>query len=289
MIHPTALIDKEVIADRDIEVGAYAVLGKGVHLGKGVKISPFVHLEGDIFIDDNTFVGTGAVIGGAAQILGLKENTGRVRIGKNNIIREYVTINASSTPEKTTYIGNNNFLMAFSHIAHDCQLGNSIVVCNGALIAGHVQIQDNAFISGNVVLHQFVRIGRLAMIGGLSRVNQDVPPFMMLVGDSRIWGLNLVRLKRKGFSIKEISAVKEAFNILYRKSLSPKNALQELEQIGSQEAKEIKDFILSSKRGICGPNKSSLLEKIFLDYPYFLRNKIPTYDLFLRKRVESRE
>ena len=288
MIHPTALIDKEVIADRDIEVGAYAVLGKGVHLGKGVKISPFVHLEGDIFIDDNTFVGTGAVIGGAAQILGLKENTGRVRIGKNNIIREYVTINASSTPEKTTYIGNNNFLMAFSHIAHDCQLGNSIVVCNGALIAGHVQIQDNAFISGNVVLHQFVRIGRLAMIGGLSRVNQDVP-FMMLVGDSRIWGLNLVGLKRKGFSIKEISAVKEAFNILYRKSLSPKNALQELEQIGSQEAKEIKDFILYSKRGICGPNKSSLLEKIFLDYPYFLRNKIPTYDLFLRKRVESRE
>lgn len=284
MIHSKAVIEKGAILGESVDIGAYAIVEKGVKLGKGVKISPFVHLKGSTYIGENTFIGTGAVIGEMPQMLDLKENIGRVCIGNNNIIREYVTINSSTSEDKITSIGENNFLMAFSHIAHDCQLMNEIVVCNGSLIAGHVQVQDKAFISGNVVVHQFVRIGRLAMVGGLSRVNQDIPPFMMVVGDSRVWGVNLVGLRRAGFNREDISRVRKAYNIIYRKGLPQKSVLSELEKIGSEKVKEIVIFILSSKRGLCGPKRSTLLEKIFLDYPYFLRAKIPTYDLFPKER-----
>ena len=301
MIHPKAVIDKRVVLGEDVRVGAYAVLEKGVELGRRVIVSPFAHLKGDTSIGDDTFIGTGVVIGEAPQMLeasaegrslpvrqagtsGGKENIGKVCIGTNNIIREYVTINSAISSEEATSLGNNNFLMAFSHIAHDCKLANGIVVCNGTLVAGHVEVQDKAFISGNVVIHQFVRIGKLAMIGGLSRVNQDVPPFMMAVGDSRIWGLNLVGLRRAGFSKKDIGQIKKAYNFLYRKKLSLKRALVELERIESDKVKRITVFILSSIRGICGPQKSTFFEKIFLDYPYFLRNRIPTYDLFLEAK-----
>jgi UDP-N-acetylglucosamine acyltransferase len=288
MIHEKAVVDKEVIVGTGNRIAAYAVIEKGVRLGDNVIVSPFVHIKGDTYIGDNTVIGTGALIGDTPQISGSKNNDGCVRIGKNNVIREYVTIHASSSPDKVTSLGDNNYLMGFSHIAHDCHLNNSVVVCNGALIAGHVEIQDNAFISGNVVVHQFVRIGRLAMIGGLSRVNQDVPPFMMVVGDSRVWGLNLVGLKRKGFSVAEIGEIKKAFNILYRKNLSLTNAVEELKQISNEKVKEIIDFLSLSKRGISGPHKNSFLEKIFLDYPYFIRTRIPTYDIFLKTLERTR-
>ncbi|MDD5583433.1 MAG: acyl-ACP--UDP-N-acetylglucosamine O-acyltransferase [Candidatus Omnitrophica bacterium] len=282
MIHEKAVIDKEAIMGVGCRIAAYAVIEKGVRLGNNVIVSPFAHIKGNTGIGDNTVIGTGALIGETPQILGCTSNDGCVRIGKNNVIREYVTIHASSSPDKVTLLGDNNYLMGFSHVAHDCHLNNGVVLCNGALIAGHVEIQDNAFISGNVVVHQFVRIGRLAMVGGLSRVNQDIPPFMMVVGDSRVWGLNVVGLKRKKFSIAEIGEIKKAFNILYRKNLSLTNALIELKRMPCEKVKEIVDFLSLSKRGISGPHKSSFLEKIFLDYPYFIRTRIPTYDIFLR-------
>jgi UDP-N-acetylglucosamine acyltransferase len=238
-----------------------------------------VHIKGNTEIGANTFIGTGALIGGNAQMLGLKENNGRIRIGQNNVIREYVTINSSSSSEKETVLGDNNFLMAFCHIAHDCKLGNNIVICNGSLVAGHVEIQDKAFISGNVVIHQFVRIGRFAMIGGLSRVNQDVPPFMMVVGDSTVWSINLVGLKRGGFSSKEVLEIKKAFKTLYASKLTIKGALDKLKGTDSPHVKEIVDFVSNSKRGVSGPKRSTLIEKVFLDYPYFLRSRIQTYDL----------
>jgi len=168
--------------------------------------------------------------------------------------------------------------MACSHVAHDCKIANNVVICNGTLVAGHIEIGDNAFISGNVVIHQFVKIGRLAMIGGLSRVNQDVLPFMMVVGDSRVWGPNLVGLKRANFSREEINQIRKAYKILYRKERSLKNALEELEKLDSPVVKEMIVSILSSQRGICGPKRSALWEKLFLDYPYFARSKIPTYE-----------
>lgn len=284
MIHPTAVIDKEVVLGEKVEIGPYAVIEKGVKLSKGVVISSHAHLKGNTYIGDNTFVGIGAIIGEIPQILGVRQNQGCVHIGRNNIIREYVTIHSSLSPDKPTYLGDNNFLMAFSHLAHDCKVGDEVVICNGALIAGHVEIGTKAFISGNVVVHQFVKIGRLAMVGGLSRVNQDIPPFMMVVGDSRIWGLNSVGLKRAGFKREEIIQIRNAYNILYRQGLSLKSALEKLKDIKSARVKEIVAFILSSQRGICGPKRSSLWEKLFLDYPYFLRNKIPTYTFFLRSK-----
>ena len=283
MIHPTAVIDKGAVLGKNADIGAYAVIEKGARLGDAIVISPYVHIKGNTDIGDNTHIGTGAVIGGYAQIVGLKGDNGRITIGKNNIIREYVTVNFSSSPEKETIIGDNNFLMAFSHVAHDCSLGNNIVICNGSLLAGYVEIQDKVFISGNVVVHQFVRIGRLAMIGGLSRVNQDIPPFMMVVGDSTVWGINLVGLKRAGFSNEEILNVKKAFKTLYASKLTRKGALDKLKEIDSKYVKEIIDFVLVSKRGICGSKRSTLMAKLFLDYPYFIRSRIKTYDLFSRK------
>jgi UDP-N-acetylglucosamine acyltransferase len=278
-IHPKAIVDSGAILEEGVEIDAYAVVEKGVRLGKNCRVSCFAHIKQNTQIEENTFIGKGALIGEFPQILGksFKESIGRVYIGKNNIIREYVTIHAPSNPQNITYIGDNNYLMGFVHIAHDCYLENNIVICNGTLLAGYVKVEERVFISGNVVVHQFCRIGRLAMIGGLSRVNQDVPPFMMVVGDSKVWGINSVGIKRAGLKGEDLKEIKKIFNILYRKKNSFKNALEELKKLNSGYVKEVIDFILSSQRGICGPKRSTFLEKIFLDYPYFLRTKIPTY------------
>ncbi|MFH1359691.1 MAG: acyl-ACP--UDP-N-acetylglucosamine O-acyltransferase [Candidatus Omnitrophota bacterium] len=273
MIHPTAIIDQDVKLSDDVDIGAYACIEKGVSLGAGIKIQPYAHIKGNTEIGEGTSIATGAVIGESPQIIGHKNQDGKIRIGKNNVIREYVTIHTSSSPEKCTEIGDNNYLMGLSHVAHDCKIGNRVIICNGTLIAGHVHIDDQTFISGHVTVHQFVRIGRLAMIAGLSRVNQDVPPFMMVVGDSRVWGINGVGLRRAGFSQQDIQEIKRAHQHLYRSGLSVKKALDALNQENSEKIQELISFIASSQRGICGPKKSTFLEKLFLDYPYFVRMK----------------
>ncbi len=289
MIHEKAIIQKGAVIDKAANIGAYAIVEGTTKLGKGVTLSPYVHIKGNTYIGDNTFIGTGSVIGEAAQMLDQSEVRGSVYIGKNNIIREYVTVNSPTSHEKATSIGDNNYFMACSHIAHDCKVANNVVVCNGVLVAGHVEIQDRAFVSGNVVIHQFVRIGRLTMIGGLSRVNQDIPPFMMVVGDSKVCGINIVGLKRAGFSRQEVSTIKKVYNFLYRKDLTLKTALANIEKIESDQAKEMLIFILSSSRGICGSRRSNLWEKIFLDYPYMVRSKIPTYESLPKPNLKKYE
>jgi UDP-N-acetylglucosamine acyltransferase len=283
-IDQTAVVDKKARLEEDVTIGPYAIVEGGVHLAKGVSIGAYAHIKGNSYLGEGTWVGTGAVVGEIPQMLGMRQTEGKLYIGKNNTIREYVTIHTATKANCSTTIGDNNFLMGFSHIAHDCKLANNIVVCNGSLLAGGVEVGDRAFISGCVVVHQFVRVGELAMIGGLSRVNQDVLPFMMVVGDSRVWGINLVGLRRAKFLRPEIKKIKQAYKIIYRKGLPSKKALSELELIESEKVKEISLFILSSKRGISGPKKSSLTEKLFLDYPYFIRSKILTYDRFLESR-----
>ena len=288
MIHPTAVVDKDALIAEGVKIGPYAVIEKNVDLAEGVEIGPSVYIKGDVHIGENTFIGTGAVIGEMPQVSGVRQNAGKVRIGRNNILREYVTINSSSSCDSVTSIGDNNYFMSYAHLAHDCSVNNDVVICSGALIAGHVEVQDKAFVSGNVVVHQFVRIGRMAMVGGLSRVNQDIPPFMMLVGDSRIWGVNLIGLKRAQFSREEIKEIRNVFNLLYRKKLSVKNALSELDGSSGARTREIVDFIRMSKRGICGPNRSSFIEKLFLDYPYLLFLKIPTYRILSEIRGNNK-
>ncbi|MCF7887278.1 MAG: acyl-ACP--UDP-N-acetylglucosamine O-acyltransferase [Candidatus Omnitrophica bacterium] len=283
-IDQTAVVDKKAHLEEDVTISPYAIVEEGVHLAKGVSVGAYAHIKGNSYLGEGTLVGTGAVVGEVPQMLGMRQTEGKLYIGKNNIIREYVTIHTATKANYSTTIGDNNFLMGFSHVAHDCKLANNIVVCNGSLLAGGVEVGGRAFISGCVVVHQFVRIGKFAMVGGLSRVNQDVPPFMMVVGDSRVWGINLVGLRRAKFLKPEIKKIKQAYKIIYRKGLSSKKALSELELIESEKVKEISLFILSSKRGISGPKKSSLTEKLFLDYPYFIRSKILTYDRFLESR-----
>ncbi len=284
MIDKTAIINSKAKIGNNVSIGAYAVVEENVTIANNVTISTRAHIKGNTTIGEGTFIGIGALIGEAPQMFASTENIGRVDIGKDNIIREYVTIHSSTSKDKATVVGNNNFFMVFSHIAHDCRIADNVVICNGALLSGHVQVADRAFISGNVVVHQFVRIGKLAMIGGLSRVNQDVVPFMMVVGDSRVWGLNLVGIKRAGIEPAQRKNIKQAYNLLYRKRIAQKKALEELGKIDSKHVKEMVVFILSSQRGICGPKKSSLFEKLFLDYPYTLRNRIPAYDLFLKSQ-----
>jgi UDP-N-acetylglucosamine acyltransferase len=282
MIHATAVVDKKAVIGKGVAIGPYAVIEAGVVLGSNVEVGPYVHIKGDTHVGDNTVICTGAVLGEMPQMVGLKKNIGKLRIGTNNIIREYVTIHTSTEADKCTTIGDNNFFMTCSHIAHDCHVHNNVVICNGTLVAGHVEIMDYAFISGNVVVHQFTRIGRIAMIGGLSRINQDVPPFMMVVGDSKVWGLNIVGLKRRNFSMKDVNDIKKAFTALYRSQHAHKIALEQLRESESALIKEIADFVQASTRGICGPKRSTFLETVFLDYPYLLLLKIPAYRLLTR-------
>lgn len=273
-IHPTAVVDKNAILQEGVSVGPYAVIEQDVEIDNDVLIGPYAHIKGKTRIGAETTIGTGAVIGETPQMAGMLKTQGGLTIGKNNIIREYVTIHAATKDGASTVIGHNNFFMGLSHVAHDCVLSDNIILCNGSLLAGHVQVDKGAFISGNVVVHQFVRIGRLAMIGGLSRVNQDVAPFMMIVGDSRVWGINLVGLKRAGFSKEQISKIQKAYKALYHKGRTVKNSLPELQQMDCTPVKEIMEFILLSKRGVCGPKRSTLMERLFLDYPYMIRSRI---------------
>ncbi len=284
MIHPTAIIEKGAVLDESAEVGPYAVIEKGVSLDRGVVVSARAHIKGHTTIGENTFIGIGAIIGETPQMLGMRDTRGKTRIGKNNIIREYATIHASVDADKETSLGDDNFLMVFSHLGHDCKVGNGVVLCNAVLLGGHVQIEDKVFISADVAIQQFSRVGQLAMVGGLSRVNQDIPPFMLVVGASRVWGINLVGLRRAGLDKQEIAQIRSAYNILYRRGLLLKSALNELEKIDSDKVKEMCVFILASRRGICGPKRSSFWEKLFLDYPYLVRSKIPTYKFFLKSK-----
>ena len=263
-----------------VAIGPYAVIGPQVRLEKNVVVEAHAHIKGRTLIGEGTCVGSHAVIGEAPQVVGLKE-AGGLRIGKNNVLREYVTVHTARDPQKDTLLGDNNFLMLFAHVGHDAILHDQAVLCPFTMIAGHVEIFDRAFVSGGVAVHQFVRLGRGAMVSGLSRVNQDVPPFMLLVGDSRIWGINTVGAKRAGLSVKDLSAIKFAHSALYREKLSQANALEKIKGHDSPLAQEIAAFIEKSERGICGPKVNSLWERLFIDYPYFARHRL---DIWLKYR-----
>lgn len=253
-IHPTAVISQKAKIADDIEIGPYAIVDDHVTLAKGVKVYPHACITGSAEIGENTEVHMGAVIGHVPQDWSFKKETrSAVRIGKNNLIREYVTIHRGSKEGSATVIGDNNFIMAHSHVAHDCQIGNRVVLANGALLAGYVTVEDMVFISGNVVVHQFVRIGKLAMIGGLARISKDVPPFMLAKGESRIYAVNVVGLRRAGYTAEQRENIRQAFKILYRSGMNFSQALVVLkQQTPSAEIEHIIEFIESSNRGVCG-------------------------------------
>jgi UDP-N-acetylglucosamine acyltransferase len=264
-IHPTAIISGKVTIDPTTEIGPYVIIDGEVEIGPNCTISPHVVILGHTTIGSNNVIHTGAVIGDKPQDLAYKSSRSYVRIGNNNIIREYVTIHRGTDPESETVIGNECFLMAFAHVAHNCRVSDHVKLVNNVLLAGHVHVGESTIISGGAGAHQFVRIGKYCMIAGHSLALMDVPHYMIVQGDSDVVSYNRVGLKRAGFTSEEINEVRMAYRTLYRGGTSFIKAIQELEKnVKSPKIQELIDFLKApSKRGISGPprvKKESLKE-----------------------------
>jgi UDP-N-acetylglucosamine acyltransferase len=252
-IHSTAIIASGAKLAEGVSVGPYSIISDQVVIETGTKIGAFCVIEGNTTIGKNCEIFTGAVIGSRPQDLKFKGEKVFLEIGDNNIIREYCTLNPGTTAGAKTVLGNNNLLMAYSHIAHDCRVGNGCVLANNATLAGHVTIEDKAVIGGIVAIHQFVRIGMLSIIGGCSKVVQDIPPFSTCDGHpARVYGLNLIGLRRKGISHDAIKKIDQAFKLIFNSGLTPKHALERVEKEieKTEEVTYLIDFVRNSERGL---------------------------------------
>jgi UDP-N-acetylglucosamine acyltransferase len=253
MIHPTAHISPTAKIAEDAEIGPNVIVGDHSVVGSGTKIMANAVVGPWTTIGSNNVIHYGAIVGHDPQDIGYTGEESYAVIGNGNIIREYATIHRGNRPGTTTTLGDNNFIMIQSHVAHNCELGSYIVLAGGALLAGHVTIEDRAIISGNCVVHQFCRIGRLAMMRGLSRTSRDVPPFCIMDETHTVKSLNLIGLRRNGIDAKRVRALKNAFLILFRGGLNMQNAIEQVEtEIElTEDVRELLDFIKSSKRGVC--------------------------------------
>jgi len=251
-IHPTAIVGKKAKLG-EVEVGPYAIIEDGAAIGSGTKVLAHAYIASGTTIGKDCEVHMGAVIGHVPQHLHFKGVRSFLKIGDRNIFREYTSIHRGLEEGSATTIGNDNFLMGFSHVAHDCRIGNNIVMVNGALIAGHVIVEDAVLISGNAAVHQFVKIGTLAMIGGLARVTKDVVPYTLIEGNSEACSLNVVGLKRSSIGEDAKSQIKKIYRLLYRSNLNVSQALSEISKLGklAPEAAHMIEFVKRSERGIC--------------------------------------
>lgn len=256
-IHPTAIVHPKAKIGKGVAVGPYAVIDEHVSIGDGTAVMHGAHLTGRTRIGKENEIHMGAVIGHAPQDRTSKTTKGETIIGDRNVIREYVTVHRGTA--SPTLIGNDNFFMVYSHVAHDCHVGNRVTICNCTALGGHVIVEDNVFMSGHCAVHQFVRIGKLAMIGACMMITQDIPPFMLLAwGKSGISTLNHVGLRRAGLSEHIRSDLKKALVYLYHSGLNTTHALEEIEShCSSQESKYLVNFIRHSKRGILHGEKNS--------------------------------
>ena len=252
MIHPTAIIHPKAELDSSVRVGAYAVIDEGVKLGANCRLGPHVYLTGKASIgDDNEFF-AGCVIGEAPQDLKYRGASTALRIGNRNVFREHVTVHRSNKMEEETVIGSDNFFMAHCHVAHNCRLGDSVILANGALLGGHAMLEDRAFISGNCLVHQFARVGTLALMQGGSAISKDLPPYTVARGDNGICGLNTVGLRRAGFSAAERLELKQLYHALFRAGANLQSAIAEARRrFSSAPAKGMLDFLAASERGVC--------------------------------------
>ncbi len=251
-IHPTAIIDPAAQIGADVEIGPYAVIEGAVKIGRGTKIWPHVYLVAPLEIGEECQIHVGAVLGHLHQAL-REQQVGGVKIGDRTIIREYASVHRSSQKGTNTTIGSDCLLMGTVHVAHDCTIGNKVIVSNGTLIAGHVTVEDKAILSGHVAVHQFVRIGTLSMIGGLARVNKDVPPYFLVKGDSEVWSMNLVGIKRAGMSERSREGIREAYRLLYRTGLNTTQAVKSIQAMDklTPEVQHLLQFVQESRRGVC--------------------------------------
>lgn len=265
--HPTALVSLEARIAPDVTIGAFAVIDGPVTIGPGCTVGPHVHLIGPMTIGANNHIHTGAVLGGPPQHLGYKNEPTTVEIGDGNTFREHVTVNRGmpvGSGTGTTKIGDRCLFMAGAHVAHDCVVGNDVILANGALLGGHVTVGDRAFLSGNSAVHQFCRVGRLAFLSGTSATTKDIPPFWVMQDVNRVRGLNLVGMKRAGMPPAERAAVRSAFRIIYLTRPAPllSVALLRIEaELGRVPAvQELLQFARTSKRGIVGAHRYTASE-----------------------------
>ena len=252
MIHSTAVIHPKAKLDSTVVVGPYAVIDEGVAVGPNSAVGPHVYLTGHTTIGTDNQIHAGCVLGDAPQDLKYKGEPTRLRIGDHNIFREHVTVNRSNKLEEDTVIGSNNLLMANSHVGHNSVVGDFVILANGALLGGHVVVQDRVFISGNCLVHQFVRVGRFALMQGGSAISKDLPPFCIARGDNGICGLNVVGLRRAGFSGEERLELKKLYHLLFRSGRKRGAAVVEARNTASGEAARLLiDFVSSTRRGLC--------------------------------------
>lgn len=254
-IHATAIVNPSARLGRDVVIGPFAIVEGNVEIGDGCTIGPHASILSFTTLGAGCRVHTGAVVGDLPQDISFKNEPSYVRIGKNCLIREYTTIHRGTKPGTETVAGDGCFLMAGTHLAHNVKLGNGVIMANGSMLGGYVEVGDRAFISGGVSVHQFVRIGRLAMLGGGSGASKDVPPFCLTASVSlnRVVCLNMVGLKRAGFTIEQRQQIKAAFRVLYRDGLTVTDAVARMRDLFPEGSppRELAEFAASSKRGIC--------------------------------------
>ncbi|HEV8673397.1 MAG TPA: acyl-ACP--UDP-N-acetylglucosamine O-acyltransferase [Methylomirabilota bacterium] len=257
-IHPTAVVHPRTEVGAGVRIGPYAVIGERVRLGDGTEVGPHAVLEGTLEVGARCRIFAGAVIGLPPQDLKFHPDTpSGVRIGAETVIREYATIHRASVEDGWTVIGDGCYIMASSHIAHDCRVGNQVVLTGFTGLTGFVEVGDRAVISGLAGIHQFVRIGTLAFVGGCSRLPQDVPPYFLVEGNpAQVRAVNIVGLRRAGVPAADRLEIQRAYKLLYRSGHTPEKGLARIraELTPSPYIKQLVEFIASSKRGICdGP------------------------------------
>jgi UDP-N-acetylglucosamine acyltransferase len=278
-IHPTAVVESGAKLGKNVTIEAYAVVKGTVTLEDNVVIKSFAYIDGYTTIGEGTVIWPSASIGTKTQDLKFRGEKTYVNIGKNCEIREFVTINSSCQEGSVVKVGDRCLIMAYCHVAHNCEIGNQVIMSNGAMLAGHVIVEDYAIIGGMTPIHQFCCIGRNAMVGGLSRVSHDIPPYTIGAGSPyKVGGINLIGLKRKGFSLEERKAIHQAFKLTYRSDLSLADALEAIErQVPMNEhVAHWLSFCRHSKRGLIGLRNTevSLQEEEIDELEEVLKEKV---------------
>ena len=252
-IHPSAIISPRAQLAADVSVGPFAIIGDGCEIAEGCVIGPHAVLERNVHLARNVKVGVGSVLGGDPQDLKFKGEETTVEVGEGSTIREYATINRGTAQSMKTTVGRNCFIMSYVHLAHDCHVGDGVIISNATQLAGHVTVEDKAILSGVSAVHQFALIGRYSFIGGCSRVAKDVPPYVKAVGNPvKLYGLNTVGLQRNGFSEETIRELKRAYRLFFKSELnvSQAKARAESELMRIPEVEEFLRFFERSDRGV---------------------------------------
>lgn len=258
-IHPLAVVSPDAEIGLDVVIGPFCVVESGAKIGPGCVLASHVVVKAGTSLGADCVVGEGSVIGGLAQHAHPPGPPGKVEIGERNIFREHCTVHRSLYADRSTQVGNDNFFMGGTHIAHDCVLQDRIICANYATLGGHVLVEERAFVSGLVAVHQFCRIGKLAMVGGLARITRDVPPYVTIDGDTgKVVGLNVVGLRRAGAGVAELAQLKTAYRVIFRSGMLWSDVLKQLEiQFPEGMASHFVNFLRGGKRGVIPERRSA--------------------------------